>query len=117
MAQRVQVVLLCDLHDGEVEGTETVHFTVDGRSYEIDLCDQHSAALRDAFAPYIGAARRSGTGGGRGRGRRASGGSGGSTVGVDPAAVRAWARSQGIKVSERGRISSDVVDQYRAAGF
>ena len=23
MAQRVQVILVCDLHDGEVEGTET----------------------------------------------------------------------------------------------
>jgi hypothetical protein len=118
MAQRVQVLLLCDLHDGEVEGTETVQFAVDGRSYEIDVCDQHAAEIRDAFASYIGAGRRAGTGagsgGGRGRGKRGSGSNG---AGVDPAAVRAWARSQGIKVSERGRISADVVEQYRAAGF
>src|SRR5579884_2131384 len=113
MAQRVQVLLLCDLHDGEVEGTETLHFSIDSRGYEIDLCEQHATELRDVLAPYIGAGRRAGTGTGRGRSR----GSGGSTaVGVDPAAVRAWARSQGIKVSERGRISADVIERYRAAG-
>jgi hypothetical protein len=38
------------------------------------------------------------------------------TTGVDPAAVRAWAKSSGIKVSERGRIPADIVDQYTAAG-
>jgi hypothetical protein len=37
-------------------------------------------------------------------------------VGVDPAAVRAWARSKGITVSERGRISADVLAQFTAAG-
>ena len=26
MAQKVQVLLVCDLHDGDVEGTETVTF-------------------------------------------------------------------------------------------
>lgn len=115
MAQRVQVLLLCDLHDGEVEGTETIHFGIDGRSYEIDVCDDHAAQLREAFEGFTGAARRAGTGAvaGRGRSRRSAGGN----TGVDPAAVRAWARSQGIKVSERGRISADVVEQYRAAGF
>ena len=111
MAQRVQVLLVCDLHDGDVPGTETVTYGLDGRTYEIDVCDAHAAELRDAFAPYVGAGRRVGT---RGRGRR---GAGGVSRSVDPAAVRAWARSKGIKVSERGRISADVLDQYAAAGF
>lgn len=110
MAQRVQVFLVCDVHDGEVEGTETVSFGLDSRNYEIDLCDEHAAELRDSLSSFVGAARR---GAGRGRGRRA----GTVTRSVDPAAVRAWARSKGIKVSERGRISADVLDQYAAAGF
>jgi hypothetical protein len=118
MAQRVQVLLVCDLHDGEVTGTESISFSVDGRNYEIDVCDAHAAELRDTFAPYVGAARRAGSGtnagSGRSRGRR---GGGSSSVGVDPAAVRAWAKSNGVKVSERGRISGDVIEQYHAAGF
>jgi len=29
--------------------------------------------------------------------------------------IRAWAKGQGIAVSERGRIPASVVEQYRAA--
>jgi hypothetical protein len=114
MAQRVQVTLVCDVHDGEVEGEETIQFGVDGRSYEIDVCAQHASALRDAYAPYIGAGRRLSSNQGRGGRSRQS-----ASVqhGVDPAAVRAWARQSGIKVSERGRIGADVIERYTAAGF
>jgi hypothetical protein len=115
MAQRVQYTLVCDVHGDETPGTETISFALGSAAYEIDLCDAHANAMRDAFAPYVGTARRSGrtaTGVGR-RGRR---GGTSTTVGYDPAAVRAWARSNGIKVSERGRISADVVEQFHAAG-
>ena len=37
-------------------------------------------------------------------------------VGVDNRAVRAWARSNGIELSPRGRIPADVVERFRAAG-
>jgi hypothetical protein len=114
MAQRVQVTLVCDLHGDETPGSVTVPFSLDGSAYEIDLCDDHAAQLRDAFAPYVGAARRSGSrpaGAGRGgRRRRSAGGSD-----VDAGAVRAWARENGVTVSERGRISREVLDQYAAA--
>jgi hypothetical protein len=106
MAQRVQVLLVCDLHDDDTEGTETLSFSLEGSSYEIDVCARHGAELRDAFAPYVGAARRTRAGGRR---RRVA-------TGVDPAAVRAWAKSQGLKVNERGRIPADIVDRYTAAG-
>jgi hypothetical protein len=113
MAQRFQVLLLCDLHDEETVGTETVTFALDGTTYEIDTCDEHGRNLRDAFAPFIAAGRRasrssSGSSGRRRRGHRSAGG-------IDPAAIRAWARSHDVKVSERGRISADVVEQYTAA--
>ena len=109
MAQRVQVLLVCDLHDDDTEGTETLRFSLEGASYEIDVCAAHGAALRDAFAPYVGAARRAGRSGSGGRRRRVA-------TGVDPAAVRAWAKSQGLKVNERGRIPADIVDRFTAAG-
>ena len=34
---------------------------------------------------------------------------------VDLSDVRYWARDQGIKVSDRGRIPADVLARYRAA--
>jgi len=108
MAQRFQVLLVCDLHGDETPGVETVNFTVDGSAYEIDVCEAHGAALRESFAPFVAAGRRAGRGGGSSRRRRAQRGAGG----VDAAAVRTWARAHNIKVSERGRISADVLARY-----
>lgn len=114
MAQRVEVILVCDLHEADTPGTETVTFAIDGSAYEIDVCDAHGRELRDAFAPFVGAARRASgrpvrtsPGGGRRRGRR--GGSG------DAARIREWARAQGLPVPERGRIPADLAQKYAAA--
>jgi hypothetical protein len=41
----------------------------------------------------------------------------GVEAGVDTAAVRARAASNGIEVSARGRLPKDVVERYRAAGY
>jgi hypothetical protein len=115
MAQRVQVILVCDLHDAETPGTETVTFALDGTGYEIDVCDQHGRELRGSFAPYVGAARR---GSGRGSGRAAGAGArrrsrrGGSG---DAARIREWARTQGLPVPERGRIPADLAERYAVA--
>lgn len=114
MAQRVQVILVCDLHDDETPGTETIAFGLDGSSYEIDLCDQHASELRDRLAGYVGAARRIGGRGtlspsGRPGRRRRSRGSG------DAAQIREWARSQGLAVPERGRIPAELAARYAEA--
>ena len=117
MAQKVQVLLVCDLHSDEVEGTETIAFGLDGSSYEIDVCDQHGAELRDGFAPFVGAARRAGRSTGASSQRRSgrrnarAGGNRDNRV----AEIREWARSNGHRVSERGRVSADVVAAYEAA--
>lgn len=117
MAQQVQVVLVDDLDGGEAE--ETVSFALDGVAYEIDLNAANAARLRDELAPWVGHARRVGgrSGGGRSGGGRRSGSRGrpSSSSGVDTAAVRDWARENGYKVSERGRISAEVMEAYRAA--
>jgi hypothetical protein len=110
MAQVFQVLLVCDVHEDETPGTETITFGLDGVNYEIDTCAAHGGQLRDAFSPYLAAGRRSSRGSG-GRRRRA----GRSASGIDPAAVRAWAKSNNVKVSERGRISADVLERYNAA--
>ena len=119
MAQKVQVLLVCDLHDDEVEGVETIAFGLDGSSYEIDACEQHAAELRDAFAGYVGSARRAGRpaagSGARRTGRSASRPAAAGSDRERVQAIREWARSNGHAVSERGRLSSTVLAAYEAA--
>lgn len=107
MARNVSVVITDDL-DGSA-GAETVAFGLDGASYEIDLAQPNQARLAAALAPYIEAGRKVTRGGGR----RSSGPAG--ALRVDRAAVRAWARQSGLEVSERGRISAEIMKQYEAA--
>ena len=111
MAQKVQIILEDDL-DG-TEASETVSFALDGTSYEIDLTAENAAEMRDAFARYVGHARKVSSSR-RGSGRRTSAaGSGGS--GPSTKDIRDWAREQGMEVSERGRMSSEVREAYDAA--
>jgi hypothetical protein len=122
MAQKVQVILVDDVDGGEA--AETVSFALDGVSYEIDVSEKNANALRDALAPWVGNARRVGgrSGGGRsrasssggsGRSRGSSGGGGGGKH--DLSDVRAWARENGYQVSDRGRVSSEVIAAYEKA--
>jgi hypothetical protein len=104
MAKNVSVVITDDL-DGS-EGARTVVFSFDGVGYEIDLAEANRAKLEGALAPFIAVARKAG------RGRR---GISKPTQSVDRAAVRAWARQAGLNVSDRGRISADVLSRYEAA--
>ncbi len=108
MAQKVQVVLVDDLDGGTAD--ETVTFSLDGVSYEIDLSHDNAARMRDLLAPYVGHARRA-TGPRRAAGGRGARGKGGT----NPAEVREWAKSQGIAVNERGRISADLMARFQAA--
>ncbi|MFP1603018.1 histone-like nucleoid-structuring protein Lsr2 [Microbacterium sp. 2216-1] len=112
MARRIVHQLVDDI-DGtllEVGEGETIHFSLNGTAYEIDLTAAHAEELRVALAPYIEAGRRSSASGARASTprRRAARNS-------DSAAIRAWAKEQGHEVSERGRIPAEIVDAYNAA--
>ena len=48
MAQKTQVILVDDIDNGPA--TQTVTFGIDGVTYEIDLNDEHAAALREPLA-------------------------------------------------------------------
>ena len=111
VAKQTTVVLVDDL-DGS-EAVEQVEFAVDGRSYEIDLSAANSAKLRDALAPFVSAARRAG-----GR-RSAPAAAPPRATPARPAAdrvqnqaIREWAVAQGMKISERGRIPTNVLTAY-----
>ncbi|GAB6901122.1 histone-like nucleoid-structuring protein Lsr2 [Kineosporia succinea] len=112
MAQKVQVILVDDLDGGEAE--ESVSFSLDGVNYEIDLSAANAEALREAIAPWVGHARRiSGrSGGGRGRGGATRGR---AAAKADLGDVRSWARDNGYQVSDRGRVSAEVMAAYEGA--
>jgi hypothetical protein len=124
MAQKVQVILVDDVDGGEA--AETVSFALDGVSYEIDVSEENAEALREALAPWVGHARRVGgrSGGGRARSTSSGGGSsrsrgsssgGGGGGRHDLSDVRSWARENGYQVSDRGRVSSEVITAYEKA--
>lgn len=111
MAKKVVETLIDDLDGGEA--AETVRFGLDKTDYEIDLSKENAAALREALAPYVGAARKT-TPGRRSRGaRRATVAA--RTNGSETAIMREWAKAQGYKVSDRGRVPTEIADEYRKA--
>jgi hypothetical protein len=114
MAQKVQVILVDDVDGGEAD--ETVTFSLDGVNYEIDLSEANAESLRDSLGEWLGHARRVG---GRASGRARSGGrakaAAASAVKADLSAVRSWARDNGYQVSDRGRVSSEVLAAYESA--
>jgi hypothetical protein len=106
MAKTVSVVVTDDM-DGSPDA-ETVAFSFGGQGYEIDLSKKNRGKLEKSLQPFMDAGRRTA----HRRAARAARGAGSRT---DNAAVRAWAAGQGLKVSERGRISAEVISKYEAA--
>ncbi|MCF2526677.1 histone-like nucleoid-structuring protein Lsr2 [Yinghuangia soli] len=104
MAQRVVVTLQDDI-DGSA-AAETIRFGLDGKSYEIDLSEGHAEEIRALLGRYVDAARRTAR---TGKPYKQT------TVAPDPAAVRAWARAQGMDVPTRGRIPKSIYQEFEAA--
>lgn len=106
MAQKV-ITLLTDDLDGS-EASQTVVFALDGKTYEIDLSDEHATKMREALAPFVGSARKVG---GRATIRRL----GSSKPAEDTAAIRAWAKENGFDVNDRGRVPANIREAYAKA--
>ncbi len=110
VAQRVVVTISDDIDGGEA--AETVTFSLDGKTYEIDLNPANAKKLREALAPYMAAGRKQANTGKRGR---APVSYHHTSLAPDPAAVRAWARSHRMEVPARGRIPKKVYEAFDAA--
>jgi hypothetical protein len=106
VAQKITVTLEDDLDGGPAD--ETVRFGLGGTEYEIDLSTKNATAFRKQLAPFIEHARKTGRGQRRRPGQTAS-------SREHSAGIRAWAKEQGITVSDRGRIPASVAEQYDAA--
>ena len=110
-----QTLIIDDL-SGDT-GARTRRFSLDGTDYEIDLTDASFRELKDALKPFIKAGRTSG--GAAPRATRAPArrrGRAAAKAPSDAALVRAWARSKGMQVTERGRVAPDLRAAWEAAG-
>ena len=112
MAQQTTVALIDDIDGGKA--AETVSFGLDGSIYEIDLSKKNATALRKALGEFTASARKVRGGKAAAKVARATTTTAAPTR-VDARAVREWAQEQGIAVSARGRVPSDVVEKYQAA--
>lgn len=111
MAQKTIVQLIDDLDQGKAE--ETVTFGLDGTTYEIDLSKRNAAKLRDSLATYVANARRVGRASSRvvSSTRRGRAGRGDRE---QTQAIREWARKNGHKVGEKGRIPAHILEAYHS---
>jgi len=114
MAQRTTVMLVDDLDGSDAD--ESLEFGLDGVSYEIDLTDVHAAALRNALAPYVAHARRTGRVPATPARRRASSAPTSSSAAAggreQNQAIRDWAARHGHPLSTRGRIPAAVSEAF-----
>ncbi|MBS2966558.1 Lsr2 family protein [Actinocrinis puniceicyclus] len=110
MVQKLEVTLVDDLDGGKAD--ETVVFGLDGARYVIDLSGKNAKKLRDTLARYVDAARRD-------RGARTAGRAAvrkpAQPGGPNTSEVREWAKAQGFEVSERGRVSRDLIVKFQEA--
>jgi hypothetical protein len=108
VAQKTIVKMYDDLDGSEIDAEgKSVSFSFEGASYEIDLSSKNVEKMRDDLRVYIEKARKVS---GRSRGSAKA-----EPAPVDTKAVRAWAEQQGMEVSARGRLSTELLEQYRAA--
>jgi hypothetical protein len=107
VARKTEVTLVDDVDGGAAD--ETLSFTLDGVSYEIDVSAKRADELRASLWPFINKARRAGRlGVPRATGTAMRSGR------AQNKAIRAWARGKKIDLSDRGRIPHTVVEQYHA---
>jgi Lsr2 len=108
MARRVVVRLTDDLSGADIPAGkgETVSFSLDGTSYEIDLTAKNASVLRKALRPYIEAGRAI-----KGSRRRPVG----TKVSADSRTVKEWARANGYQVRERGPVPKEILSAFEAA--
>ena len=105
MAQKL--VLVDDLTGHE--GAETVTFAINGVQYEIDLVPTNQAKLEKALEPFIKAGRK------RGQKRVRAARPTKIPAAVPQQTIRDWARKNGMKVSDKGKIRKEVMDAFNEA--
>jgi len=109
VAQKVSVTFACDYDSKEIPSGEhlTRSFSLDGRDYEIDLCERHSQKFDETMRRFADRARKVSSKVGKSKRRT-------TAHRRRSAEIRAWAKRSGMEVSDRGRIPTQVIAKYEA---
>lgn len=107
--------VLVDDIDGAEDDVQTVTFTIDGRSFEIELATKNRTKFNAQQEYWISHARSTGK-------RKTSStpsvktkATGSGLSSDEMKAIREWARKQGMQISDRGRIHADIRKAYEEA--
>jgi Lsr2 len=102
--------LIDDLDGGVAH--ETVTFSLDGHTYQIDLSTKHAKKLRTDLAPYLESGSRVTNRVVRGAARAR-----GPVADKDAnRSIREWAIGKGYDIAPRGRIKQEIVEEYHRTG-
>ncbi|MFJ3229290.1 Lsr2 family protein [Streptomyces sp. NPDC086783] len=108
MAQKVIRTFVDDLTGEQSKHISTHSILIDGAGVEIDLTDENYETLLEQLNPYLHA-----DGARRIRGARVSKKARSASVGQEEvSAIRAWARTNGYEVNDRGRVPAAVREAY-----
>ena len=102
---RVDVQLEDDLTGGPAD--ETIQFSLDGRSYEIDLNSRHAAEFRHRLGPFTEHARPA-------RPQRSRVARRSAASRERSRQIRLWAEQRGFALSPHGRLPGNVIQQYES---
>ncbi|WP_018683039.1 histone-like nucleoid-structuring protein Lsr2 [Actinokineospora enzanensis] len=111
MAKKTIVRLVDDLDGYSGEDVSTVEFGLDGATYVIDLAAPNAERLRARFGEFVAAARS--TGGRKNISLAKPAGEARSKE--QTKAIRDWARQNGHDISDRGRLSTGVIEAFEEA--
>jgi hypothetical protein len=109
VAQKISVTFACDYDSREIPEGEhmTRAFSLDGRDYEIDLCEKHSQKFDEVLSRFAEKARKVTNRVGKPKRRT-------TAHRQRSADIRHWAKQSGMDVSDRGRIPANVIAKYEA---
>lgn len=93
--------------DGESEATETIVFSIGDEQWEIDLSTEHADEFTKAVSPYVEAARPYSP-------AKAAPVKAALTK-DERAQLITWAAANGVEVSPRGRVASEIVTRWKAS--
>ena len=106
MVRKVLEQLVDDLDASPA--SQSVVFSLDSRTYQIDLNDRHAEELRATLGAFVDAARRV-------RSQPGGSGTGSGSAGANTdrnAAIRRWALNEGVELPNRGRVAAAVVAAF-----
>jgi hypothetical protein len=96
----------------DIDGSDaacTRRFTIDGKSYRIDLSEKDNEKFEKALAIFVDHATSEG-------GRRSAGNAAAKPArDYDIAALREWAAKRKIDIPARGRIPAATVERFKAS--